>query len=63
MNGVLKRMILIHLLCRVLRRLHELMDSLEQAAQVVGDVELQKRFEESKVSIRRGLPFAASLYI
>jgi superfamily II RNA helicase len=48
---------------RVLRRLNELMDSLELACQVVGDTELQSRFQRSKESIRRGLPFAASLYI
>lgn len=41
----------------------ELLDSLERAAEVVGDVELSARFEKSKMSIRRGLPFAASLYI
>jgi hypothetical protein len=48
---------------RALRRLVELLDSLERAAEVVGDVELSARFEKSKMSIRRGLPFAASLYI
>lgn len=49
--------------CRALRRLYELLDSLDLAAQVVGDTELSERFKKSKQSIRKGLPFAASLYI
>jgi ATP-dependent RNA helicase DOB1 len=49
--------------CRALRRLYELMDSLDLAAQVVGDSDLSDRFKKSKESIRKGLPFAASLYI
>ena len=48
---------------RALRRLYELMDSLDLAAQVVGDTGLSERFRKSKESIRKGLPFAASLYI
>ena len=48
---------------RALRRLFELLDSLDLAAQVIGDTELSSRFNRSKESIRRGLPFAASLYI
>ena len=39
------------------------MDSLDLAAQVVGDSDLSDRFKKSKESIRKGLPFAASLYI
>jgi ATP-dependent RNA helicase DOB1 len=48
---------------RALRRLYELLDSLDMAAQVVGDTGLSERFKKSKESIRKGLPFAASLYI
>jgi hypothetical protein len=36
---------------------------LDLAAQVVGDTDLSERFKKSKESIRKGLPFAASLYI
>lgn len=48
---------------RALRRLFELLENLDLAAQVVGDTELSERFKKSKESIRKGLPFAASLYI
>ena len=48
---------------RALRRLFELLDSLDQAATVVGDTDLAERFKRSKESIRTGLPFAASLYV
>ena len=48
---------------RALRRLTELIASLELAAETVGDKELADTFARSKESIRRGLPFAASLYI
>eukprot|EP00889_Picochlorum_renovo_P007896 jgi/Picre1/34926/NNA_002392.t1 len=39
---------------RALRRLYELMDSLDLAAQVVGDTGLSERFRKSKESIRKG---------
>ncbi len=48
---------------RALRRLFELLDSLDQAATVIGDTDLSERFKKSKESIRKGLPFAASLYV
>jgi ATP-dependent RNA helicase DOB1 len=48
---------------RALRRLFELLDSLDQASTVVGDTDLSERFKRSKESIRKGLPFAASLYV
>lgn len=48
---------------RALRRLDELLNNLEKAAAAVGDVRLANSFKESRDSIRRGLPFAASLYV
>ena len=48
---------------RATRRLDELMAQLAAAAGVAGDVDLKQRFEESVATIRRGVMFAASLYI
>ena len=49
--------------CRAIRRLDELMSNLKLAAEVVGDAQLAQLFEASRETLRRGLPFAASLYI
>lgn len=48
---------------REMRRLDELMKNLHLAAKVVGDVDLAAKFEESALTIRRDIVFAASLYI
>jgi ATP-dependent RNA helicase DOB1 len=48
---------------RATRRLDELMQELTQAAKVIGDTDLAKRLEESNMTIRRDIMFAASLYI
>ncbi|KAG7669038.1 hypothetical protein Ndes2526A_g00745 [Nannochloris sp. 'desiccata'] len=48
---------------RAIRRLDELMSNLQAAAVVVGDKQLAESFEASRETLRRGLPFAASLYI
>lgn len=48
---------------RAMRRLDELMQNLERAAGVVGDAKLAELFEKSRGSIKRDLPFAASLYV
>jgi ATP-dependent RNA helicase DOB1 len=50
-------------LVRALRRLDELMAQLERAAAAVGDARLAAHFAASRETMRRGLPFAASLYI
>ncbi len=39
------------------------MSNLKLAAEVVGDAQLAQLFEASRETLRRGLPFAASLYI
>ena len=48
---------------RATRRLDELMQQLTAAAKVVGDEALAGRIEESNLTIRRDIIFAASLYI
>ena len=48
---------------RAMRRLDELMQQLTTAAKVVGDEKLALHIEESNLTIRRDLIFAASLYI
>lgn len=48
---------------RAFRRLDELMQQLARAAHVVGDEGLAAKIEESNLTIRRDIIFAASLYI
>ncbi|CAM9721618.1 unnamed protein product [Chrysoparadoxa australica] len=48
---------------RVLRRLEELLRQLGSAARNIGNAELQKKFEDSAATIRRGVVFSASLYL
>lgn len=48
---------------RATRRLDELMQELVKAAHVVGDTELAAHIEQSNLTIRRDIMFAASLYI
>jgi ATP-dependent RNA helicase DOB1 len=48
---------------RVLRRLEELLRQLASAALSIGNTELKDLFEEGARSIRRGVVFAASLYL
>jgi ATP-dependent RNA helicase DOB1 len=48
---------------RATRRLDELMQQLEKAAEAVGDVELAGKFASSRETIRRDIMFAASLFI
>lgn len=50
-------------MCRALRRLVELLQNLQNAATVVGDSGLAALFKDSIETIKRDLPFAASLYI
>ena len=48
---------------RSIRRLDELMQQLESASSAVGDKILACKFAESRESIRKGIIFAASLYL
>lgn len=48
---------------RVFRRLEELLRQLSQASGSIGNNELKYKFEEGANKIRRGIVFAASLYL
>lgn len=48
---------------RVLRRLEELLRQLAAAALAIGNAELKALFEDGARRIRRGVVFAASLYL
>ncbi|KAE9016963.1 Exosome RNA helicase [Phytophthora rubi] len=48
---------------RCLRRLEELLRQLTLAAHSIGDVELEKKFDEGGKKLKRDIVFAASLYL
>ncbi|KAL8003220.1 putative Helicase superfamily, ATP-binding domain, ATP-dependent RNA helicase Ski2 [Plasmopara halstedii] len=48
---------------RCLRRLEELLRQLTLAAHSIGDVELEKKFDEGRKKLKRDIVFAASLYL
>lgn len=48
---------------RSLRRLEEALRQLIQATRNIGNNELEKKFNEAIVSMKRGIAFAASLYL
>ncbi|XP_072992192.1 DExH-box ATP-dependent RNA helicase DExH10 isoform X1 [Typha latifolia] len=48
---------------RLARRLDEFLNQLRSAAEAVGEVDLEKKFEEASGSLRRGIMFANSLYL
>lgn len=48
---------------RTIRRLEELLRQLASASVAIGNNELHKKFEEGAEKIRRGVVFAASLYV
>jgi len=48
---------------RALRRLEELLRQLSSAAHAIGNSELKDMFEQGSGKIRRGVVFAASLYL
>ncbi len=48
---------------RSIRRLEELLRQLASAAMAIGNAELKKVFEDGADKIRRGVVFAASLYL
>lgn len=50
-------------LIRAIRRLEEVLQQLIQAAQSIGETELEAKFEEAVSKIKRDIVFAASLYL
>lgn len=50
-------------LIRLFRRLEELLRQMAQAAKVMGNEQLTKKFEESLAKIRRDVVAAQSLYL
>ena len=48
---------------RAFRRLEEALRQLVQATRNIGNNELEKKFNESIVLLKRGIVFAASLYL
>lgn len=50
-------------LIRLFRRLEELLRQMAQAAKVMGNEDLTKKFEESLQKIRRDIVAAQSLYL
>ena len=50
-------------LIRLFRRLEELLRQMAQAAKVMGNDDLTKKFEESLLKIRRDIVAAQSLYL
>lgn len=50
-------------LIRLFRRLEELLRQTAQAAKVMGNEELEKKFDEALAKVRRDLVAAQSLYL
>lgn len=48
---------------RSFRRLDELLQQIAEACKVIGNLDLQKKFEESQKNLKRGIIFTASLYL
>jgi len=48
---------------RSMRRLDELLRQLSSASAAIGNIELKNKFDEGSTKIRRGVVFAASLYM
>jgi len=48
---------------RCLRRLEELLMQLIDAAKIIGNKDLQQKFEGAEIGLKRGIVFAASLYL
>lgn len=48
---------------RCLRRLDELISQMVESAKVIGNNDLRDRFMESQKNLKRGIVFAASLYL
>ena len=50
-------------LVRAFRRIEEVLRQMISGAKVIGDTDLAGKFEECSEAIRRGVVFAASLYL
>lgn len=50
-------------LVRAFRRIEEILRQLISGAKLIGDPDLAGKFEECSEAIRRGVVFAASLYL
>lgn len=48
---------------RCFRRLDELINQMVEAAKVIGNDDLRDKFTESQKNLKRGIVFAASLYL
>jgi len=48
---------------RSMRRLDELISQLVESAKIIGNNELRDKFMESQAKLKRGIVFAASLYL
>jgi len=48
---------------RALRRLDELVSQLSEAAKIINNQELSEKFSEAQGQLKRGIVFAASLYL
>jgi len=48
---------------RTLRRLDELLKQMDNAAKVIGNRDLSEKFVEASKCLKRGIVFAASLYL
>ncbi|CAD7961221.1 unnamed protein product [Amoebophrya sp. A120] len=48
---------------RVMRRLEELLRELAQALKTIGNVQLEQKLQEGRMKLKRGIIFAASLYL
>ena len=48
---------------RIIRRLEELLRQLALAARAIGNAELEAKFNDARDKIKRGIIFAASLYL
>ena len=48
---------------RAFRRLDELLQQIQEACKIIGNTELKTKFEEAQKGLKRGIVFAASLYL
>jgi len=48
---------------RSMRRLDEVISQLVESAKIIGNNELRDKFIESQANLKRGIVFAASLYL
>ncbi len=46
-----------------MRRLDELIKQISECSQIIGNINLKERLDKASVLIKRGIVFAASLYL